>query len=155
MILSKLQTLLLLCAIIAICLIYQAPWIFSRTTTGEIVNTFEGGRMMKRVQYITVGYSVNGKSHTGHYPASAALGYREKVPVRYLSFAPAISRVNTPAGNWGWIIIALPAGFVFLSICFLTKELVPANSQFQLGNKFPFLVKLKQPTDSNPTDNFF
>ena len=118
--LSKLQTyFLLLSTVTLICLLYQTIWLFSDTANGRILQFGRGaGKQFKAVGNVTVQYAVNWTEYTDTYLRNGLPDTTRVVSIRYLSFAPSVSRLNSWVGNWGLVIVILVLAFFCLSISF-------------------------------------
>jgi hypothetical protein len=145
--LNKRQTFVVAIAIwLSLSLLYQSLWLFSRPVTADIyaadaargsgIGSRYGARSIPR-EYAT--YNVGAVTYKGSYfrdEHDVNLGHFE---IRYLIFAPDISRKNSFAGNWGYTLIF----FVFLSlvtsIVFLRKDIVADQAVFVFQGKIPFI----------------
>ena len=90
-------------------------------------------------------YVVDGKEYDASYLRNEYSSPDGTLPVRYLIFAPSISRPNTLMGNWGIPIVTFPIIFLISTIAFLQKEIIPHESIFVFNKKKPF-IKLIKPT---------
>jgi hypothetical protein len=140
MILSKIKAYFLIVSVIfGSLLFYQGVWLISGTIPGHIESFETSGRHGKQIDYIKVNYQVNRVKYSNTYLQNNHPYNDRSIQVRYLLFSPGISRMNTFAGNWGFIIVVLSTVLPFITICFLVKEIVPSNAKFILKKRFPFL----------------
>ena len=107
------------------------------------VKGFELGRnpRSRSVQSIYVGYKAGEVEYTGKYFSSNS-DTTTRVEVRYLIFAPSISRENTWIGNWAGPILFFIIAFIITTIVFLQDGVIPFSASFQLGKKPPFVRML-------------
>src|SRR5688572_3016692 len=106
MLLTKLKFYILLQLLsITLLLLYQGIWLISDTTQGQVVNF--GKQLIrsshKRIENsgtIVVRYTVKGIIHEEEYTRNGTPLWQQTVPIRYLLFAPSISRLNSFIGQW-------------------------------------------------------
>jgi len=144
--LNKLKAYLALQAsVLLLCLLYESVWLFSRTTTAGITayGRLSSYRRARSINTLDAFYTVDGKEYDASYLRNAYSSPDNKLPVRYLIFAPSISRPDTLMGNWGVPIVAFPIIFLISTIAFLQKEIIPHETIFVLSKRKPFLKLLK------------
>ncbi len=144
--LSKIQAyFFILLAMMGICLLYQGIWLISGSTTGEIIKFGKGsGKDYKHIDNVTVRYIVKNKSYTDTYLRNGLDYGTGTVPIKYLLFAPSISRQDNIIGNWGLVTVVFTIVFFILSISFLIQDIVPNGSNFVFSRAYPFL-RIKKP----------
>jgi hypothetical protein len=154
--LSKIQAyLFFLFSLIAICILYQAIWLFSKTTTGEILNFGTGsGRDYKHVENVTIRYRVQNKEYLNTYLRNDLEGTIQRVPIKYLIFAPSISRMDNFIGNWGLVLVVFLIIFSCVSIFFLIQQIVPNGSVFVLSLSYPFFCLKKPAKEPDANDQY-
>jgi hypothetical protein len=141
--------------IIAILICYQGMWLFSKTTEGEILNFGHDPRKRYRsIENVTVQYIVNNKIYIDTYLRNGLNGTAKKISIRYLSFAPSFSRLNTVIGNWGLVLVVLAISIPSLSIFFLIQDIVPNGTVFILTRSFPFIHAKKPVGPRDPNDQY-
>jgi hypothetical protein len=124
-------------------MLYQTIWFLSRTVDGKVIEFDKGpGKRFKQIESVTIMYSVSHRSYTRTFLRSGVPFDSERVCIRYLSFAPSVSRLNTPAGNWGLVSGIFLTLFLILSIIFLKKDMIPSGCHFIFSFRHPF-VKLQ------------
>ena len=123
------------------CLLFQGVWAVSHVTEGEVIEFGNGpGRRFKGITSVTIRYSVSGVEYVDTYLRSGVSLKTQVVPIRYLTFAPSVSRLNTPSGNWGLISALFLVFFLSVTILFLKNDIVPHRSYFTLNTKRPFVT---------------
>ena len=141
------------CCLISILICYQGMWLFSNTTEGEILNFGHGsGKKYRSIENVTVQYIVKNKAYVDTYLRNGLNGTSRKVSIRYLTFAPSFSRLNTVIGNWGLVLVVTAISIPCISIFFLIQDIVPNGTLFILTRSFPFIhvkkpVGLRDPND--------
>lgn len=130
---------------IGVALLYQSVWIFSRTATAEVYAAdpvrrsggIFGRGYRPSMMYAT--YTVGADTYQGSYfrdEGNVASGH---FTVRYLSFAPDVSRKESFAGNWGYTIIFLLIASLITAILFLRKDIIADHAVFIIQAKRPFV----------------
>jgi len=141
--LSKLQLYLTFHGIfIGIVLLYQSVWLFSKPTIAYCYAYNEEQLLSRNESPGTLVY---------HYIANDKM-YREtttrnewplsqhSIAVRYLSFLPAVSRLDSFEGAWLGFIIAWGIFFVITSmIFFIPNDTMPKNSYFYFTRRKPWI----------------
>ena len=141
--LNKRQALLAILAVLLfLCLLYQSVWIFSRTTTGQVyaadATRYRGrGRSMPSWEHAT--YTVDNITYDGSYLRNEHDVENRSVQIRYLLFAPGISRANKFSSNWGSLIMLFIALALVASIVFIRKDIIADQAIFLLQAKRPFV----------------
>src|ERR1700759_2566831 len=92
----------ILAAWIVLSLLYQSLWIFSGTTQAEILSVY---KTSQRVTWMKSRYAVDNKLYYGDFLKDGYDVNNRFFEIRYLRFAPGISRSNTFAINWGTLIM--------------------------------------------------
>lgn len=144
--LTKLRAYLTIQAtVILLCLLYESAWLFSRTTTAGITGYghLSSYRRGHSVNTLDAFYVVDGIEYDASYLRNEYTSPDGRLPVRYLIFAPSISRPNTLMGNWGVPIVAFPIIFLISTIAFLQKEIIPHETIFVLSKTKPFIKLIK------------
>lgn len=139
--LNKRQAFLAILAVLLfLCLLYQSVWIFSRTTTGQVyaadATSRRGGR---RISWMYATYTVGTTTYDGSYFRNEHDVENRSVAIRYLLFAPGISRTNTFSSNWGALIMLFIGLGLVTSIVFIRKDIVADQAIFILQAKRPFV----------------
>jgi hypothetical protein len=119
--------------VLSILLIYFAPWLFSKTVAGKVITPYES--TMVHVQYM-----VGNKTFIGSFMRNGIEFSQRDIPIRYLSFDPGTSRINSFMGLWAeplaWWGVFLLASVMLL----LTHNTVFSKGTiFQLHKKFPWV----------------
>jgi hypothetical protein len=118
---------------LSILLVYFAPWLFSKTITGKVIAPYES-------TIVHVEYVVGNKKYIGSFMRNG-IGFSQRdIPIRYLSFDPATSRINSFMGlgaePLAWWSVFLLASVMLL----LTHNTVFSKGTiFQLHKKFPWI----------------
>jgi hypothetical protein len=152
MILTRIQFYCLLIAVfLALGLLYEMPWLFSKTTPGVVqgygFGTFKGRRKLNKV---FVDYTVGGRTYSQRFAYEG--GYMEApdtaatIPIRFLTFAPSISRKDMLWQNWGVPLAFFAVTFIVTSIVFLQDAVIPFGVSFRLNGRWPFAAMLKNNT---------
>jgi hypothetical protein len=139
--LTKGQALLaVLAVILSLCLLYQLVWVFSRTTTGQVYAAGETrfGRH-RAISWMRATYTVDNMTYDESYLRNEHDVETRSVEVRYLLFAPGISRKNTFSSNWGVVIMLFIALALVVFIVFIRKDIVSDQAIFILQGKRPFV----------------
>ena len=141
--------------LIVLILCYQFVWVFSRTTQGEIMNFGRGvGKPYRVIENVRICYNANNKVYVDTYLRNGLKDTTHQVRIKYLVFAPSVSRMDTLIGNWGLVIVLSVMVLLCLSISFLIQDIVPNGSVFRLSGSFPFVI-LKKPTrERDPNDQY-
>ena len=112
---------------------YFAPWLLSRVTTGTVVTPFEADQ-------INVSYTVNGSMYFDSYMRNGIEFSQRTISIRYLSFNPQTSRVNSFMGMWAeplawWGVFLLASAMLLLT----HNSVFSKGTVFQLQKKFPWI----------------
>jgi hypothetical protein len=130
----------ILAVLLSLCLLYQSVWIFSCTTIGQVyaadATRRKGGRS---ISWMYATYTVGNTTYDQSYLRNEHDVETHSVEIRYLLFAPGISRTNTLSSNWGavttlFIIVSLVA-----SIVFIRKDIIADQAIFIVQGKSPFV----------------
>ena len=104
--LNKHQTYIASLAVgVLLCLLYQSIWIFSRTTSAAINRTDAHVYNGSKINLIHATYQVDYKSYDGTYLRDDYDTSRHFLKIRYLIFAPDVSRTESFVTNWGPLIM--------------------------------------------------
>jgi hypothetical protein len=125
--------------LVTCCLVYQAVWQISDVTNGVILKFEHGTDQFKYVNSATIQYYVNDIEYVDTYLRSNLTDTTKVTSIRYLTFAPSISRLDTPTGMWGLISGIFLVFFLSLTILFLRKDIIPKQSHFLFDTKRPFI----------------
>lgn len=146
---SKIQTYFFLFGcFIVICLIYQAFWLISSTTTGQIISFGKGSGDYRAVENIEVCYWVTDREYHSFFLRNGIPDTATVVPVRYFILYPEMSRLNTPSGTWGFVLVMNVIVFLSLTIIFFTPDIISKDSGFIIGGRFPFIRIERLATES-------
>ena len=147
--------LLLVFSLIVILICYQSVWLISNSTKGEILNFARGsGKGYRQIENVRIQYHVDNKVYEDTYLRSGLKDTTREVTIRYLLFAPSISRVDTFIGNWGLVVVVFVILILCISIFFLIQEIVPNGSMFILSRSFPFMHLKKPERRLDPNDQY-
>jgi hypothetical protein len=138
---SKFKLYLLLQFIfIAIVLLYQLIWFtYGKNTMAEC---FVNGRINQLENSGTMVYrfEANGKFYEDYDTRNGAPVVQDHIEIKYLSFAPSLSRINSFESNWLGYFIAYGIFCTILSIIFLIpNDTMPRNSFFYFTKKKPWI----------------
>ena len=131
---GKTKMFLLLNGLISLFLLfYFAPWLFSKVITAKIVTPYEANT-------IHVEYLVDGKNYFDDHLRNGIEFSQRFVSLRYLTFHPQTSRINSFMGIWAeplaWSSVFLVASAMLL----LTHNTVFSKGTiFILHKKFPWI----------------
>jgi len=132
---SKLAMFLTLQGIILLVLAaHLGRWLFSDTTEGAVTLPYS-------VTMMTVQYSVHGRSYSETYMRNGYEFTARTVPVRYLTYNPAKSRVNSFMGilaeplAW-WLFLSLGLGALLL----IDNSVFSKGTRFQVHKRFPWIT---------------
>ena len=141
--LSKVRLYLVLHALfIGVILLYQSLWLFS-TTSMAYCYAYNGEYLARR--------GINPGTLVYHYGAGENIyrstSTRNETPldqhtiqIRYLTFCPSVSRLNTFEGNWLGYLIAWGIFFVITTmIFFIPNETMPPRSYFYFSKQKPWI----------------
>ncbi|MDP4148084.1 MAG: hypothetical protein Q8927_12775 [Bacteroidota bacterium] len=120
---------------VALSLLYQSIWIFSGKTGAEILAVYKSPR--RGITWMEARYAVDGKIYYGNYLQDGFEVGKRSFEIRYLRFAPGISRSNTFAINWGTLIMAFALVWVITSIAFLRKDIISGGASILIQAKWP------------------
>ena len=138
--LNKRQALLaLLAVILSLCLLYQLVWVFSRTTTGQVYATGAMGRSGRVISWMRATYTVDNITYDGSYLRNEHDVETRSVQIRYLLFAPGISRANRFSSNWGVVIMFFVTLSLVAYIVFIRKDIIADQAIFIVQGKSPFV----------------
>jgi hypothetical protein len=142
--LNKRQSFLaILAGLLFLCLLYQAVWIFSRTTTAAVyaadATNYRGRGRSRGISLMYATYTVGNTTFHGSYFRNEHDVENRSVEIRYLIFAPDISRTNTFSGNWGALILLFIALGLITSIVFIRKDIVSDQAIIILQARRPFV----------------
>lgn len=131
---GKLKMFLLLQGIaVFVLLCYFSIWMISGKATGTLIRPYYSNTM-------NISYKVGSKTYTRSYARYDVPFGELKIPIRYLSFLPSSSRVDSFMGllaePLGWWLVFLLASSMLL----LTDNTVfSKGTVFQTHKKFPWL----------------
>ena len=133
--------LLLVLTIVGLCLLYQAVWLFSRVTNGQITAFGSGlyGRY-RSAQNTTISYQAGDQIYNETYLRNGISDTTTMMNIRYLIPFPSISRENTLIGNWAGPFLFFIISFVIITIVFLQDGVIPFTASFRLDRKYPFIL---------------
>lgn len=146
MIITRIQFYFLLIAVfLGLGLLYEMPWLFSKTTPGIVqrygFGTFKGRRKLNKV---FVDYTVGARTYSQQFAYEG--GYMEApdtaatIPIRFLTFAPSISRKDMLWQNWGVPLAFFAVTFLITSIVFSQDAVIPFGVSFRLKVRRPFVT---------------
>ncbi|HEU4607027.1 MAG TPA: hypothetical protein VFS31_02890 [Chitinophagaceae bacterium] len=114
-------------------LFYFGPWLFSRVTAATVITPYEANK-------IHIAYTVNGQTYYDSHMRNGIEFSQRVVPVRYLSFHPQTSRVNSFMGMWAEPLAWWGVFLVASAMLLLTHNGVFSKGTiFQLHRKFPWI----------------
>jgi hypothetical protein len=134
---TKLQFyLVILSAWVGLSLLYQSIWLFSRTTQAEILSVDKSSRR-RGVSWMEARYSVDNKIYYDEYLQDGYDIDKRFFEIRYLRFAPGISRSNTLAINWGTLLMAFALVWIITSIIFVRRDIISNGASILIQAKWP------------------
>lgn len=141
--LSKRQLYFTLHALFIGCsLLYQSIWLFSKTTTAYCY-AYNEEQLVERGESpgtLVYHYMVEGKMYRETTTRNELPLNQHYIQVRYLSFCPSVSRLDSFYGNWAGFVLAWGLFFVITSmIFFIPNETMPKRSYFYFTRKRPFI----------------
>ena len=142
MLLSRVQVYFLFVALlVTTVLLYQSIWLLSGKTEAQVLEFGKGSGDYKQVEHVAVVYVVNNKTYRDNYLRNELPLNTSKVRIKYLLFAPAISRMDTFVGNWGLVLSVSTIIFLSLTIIFFSPAIFSNKTYFFFVGRFPFLIK--------------
>jgi hypothetical protein len=124
-------------------LMYQSPWLFSNTTVG-IIKEFGYApylRGRKTIELMNVDYLVNDKLYNRTYTRNATPDSQQNIIIRYLTFMPGASRIDTPVGEWEEPLLWYVVFFIFTSMMFfIPNDTTPKDMLVTISNKKPWVT---------------
>lgn len=124
---------------IFLCLLYQSVWIFSSTARAEILGTYIYKDRKRDISWMKASYEVNYEKHYGYYLKDGFDADERFFEIRYLLFAPGLSRTNNFTSNWGPLIMFYILYLLIATIVFIRKDIIADQAEFQLYSRFPYL----------------
>lgn len=114
-------------------LLYYSPWMFSKVTTAKVVTPFE-------VTTIQLQYEANGKLYTSGHMRNDIPFQQRTVRIRYLTFHPASSRVDSFMGMWAeplawWSVLLVASAMLLL----MPNAVFSKGTIFHIHKKFPWI----------------
>ena len=140
---SKLQLYLLLQGIfIGSILLYQSLWLFSEST--DAACRFYQGPYAERRNInpgtLMYAYRAGDKIYTETTTRNETPLLQTTIRIRYLTFMPGVSRLDTYEGNWLGFQVALLIFFVITTmIFFIPNDTMPGKSYFYFTRKKPWI----------------
>jgi hypothetical protein len=119
--------------ILLVLMVHLGRWLFSDTTEGVVTLPYSATVM-------TVQYTVDGVPYTDTYMRNGYEFTPRTVPIRYLTYNPAKSRVNSFMGilaeplAW-WLFFSLGIGALLL----IDNSVFSKGTTFQLHKRFPWI----------------
>jgi hypothetical protein len=139
--LSSLQFYLLLQIIVIVCIfLYQSLWFFGSKNT--MADCFVYGRQnqLKNSGTLYYRYYDNYNWYEDYGARSEVPISQEKIEIKYLSFMPSVSRINSFENNWLGFMIAYGIFLTITSLIFLIdNDTMPKNSFFYFSTKKPWV----------------
>lgn len=114
-------------------LLYFSPWLSSRVTIARVITPYE-------VTTIQLQYEDNGKLYTGSHMRNDIPFYQRSVRIRYLSFHPSRSRIDSFMGFFAeplawWSVLLLASAMLLL----MPNGVFSKGTIFRLHKKFPWI----------------
>jgi hypothetical protein len=125
--------------VILMCLAYQSIWIFSRTTMAEVRGTEAYRSRRVKLTLVDASYAVRDKIYEGAFLKDGKIGQTPFFEIRYLIFAPGISRSNTFSSNWGPTVMVFVVLLIIISIAFIRKDILSDKAIVIFQLRRPFL----------------
>ena len=146
MTLSKLRSYITIqCAYLILAGIYQTIWLFSNVCSAIVMDSGSGPYgSTHNIEYVEVVYVVESREYHSTYFRNAIPKNTESIEIKYLKFAPGISRPNNLSGNWGIVFAIFLVYFISLTIIFLTPDLIPNGATFRFSSSSPYLSVIKK-----------
>jgi hypothetical protein len=127
---------------IGVVLLYQSLWIFSDTTMAACGTYWGPYKERRNIEPGTLmyAYRVNDNVYTESTTRNGTPISQEFIRVRYLTFWPSVSRLDSYEGNWLGFQIAWLIFFVITSmIFFIPNPTMPKNSYIYFTGKKPWI----------------
>lgn len=124
-------------------LLYQLVWHFGKTTIANCsvttnINTYKNS--IENSGTLSYSYNVNGNVYNDYTTRNEIPITQNEIEVKYLSFWPSISRVNTFEDNWLGFIITYSIFLIFTTLFFLIdNETIPNKSYFYFTKNRPWV----------------
>lgn len=114
-------------------LLYFSPWLCSRVTMAKVITPYE-------VTTIQLQYEANGKQYTGGHMRNDIPFQQRMVRIRYLTFHPSSSRIDSFMGIWAeplawWSVLLLASAMLLL----MPNGVFSKGTIFHLDKKFPWI----------------
>jgi hypothetical protein len=128
-----------------LCLLYQFIWIFSGTATAEVYAADAssgrgwGSRRNSGIKFMHASYHAANTVYLGTYLKNDKAVQDHYFEIRYLLFAPGISRSNTFASNWGPLIMIFIVLTLITGIVYIRKDIVADQAIFVVQAQRPFV----------------
>jgi hypothetical protein len=132
--------LLLQTLVVGSIMLYQLLWLVFGTTT--MADCFVYGHKNELQNSGTLYYRYNTfeKNYEDYGTRNEVPISQESIEIKYLSFAPSFSRINSFENNWLGFIIAYGLFLVITSLIFLIdNDTMPKNSYFYFTKKKPWI----------------
>ena len=118
---------------LAALLVYFSPWLFSATTSARVVQPYEAN-------VVHVEYVVANTPYGGRYMRNGIAFTERYLSIRYLTFHPRTSVINSFMGMWAeplawWGIFILASGMLLLT----NNTVFSKGTVFQLQKKYPWI----------------
>jgi hypothetical protein len=118
---------------------YQLLWYCSKKT---VADCYVYGRMneLQNSGTLVYRYFVNNKKYEDYTTRNEISVAQQTIEIKYISFWPSMSRVNTFSGNWLGFLVGYGIYFSITSIIFLIpNDTMPRNSYFYFTKKKPWV----------------
>ena len=128
---------------IGLIMLYQLLWYFGETTMGDCsvtTNRYTYKNSLKNSGTLSYSYKVNEVVYDDYTTRNEIPLEQNQIEIKYLSFWPSMSRVNTFMDNWAGFLITYAIFFAFTSLLFLIdNDTVPHKSYFYFTKKKPWI----------------
>ncbi len=136
--LNKRQTYFALLGILtAIGILYQLLWIFSRPVNAEILDFTRDKTSM--VNHLYVRYQAGSRVYYEYFLRDGYDTRNHFLKIRYLLFAPGITRTDSFTGNWGSFIMFWIVFFLIISIVFIRTDMISNNAVVVIQKNQPYI----------------
>ena len=128
---------------IGLIMIYQLLWFFGKTTRADCsvtTNDLTYKNSIINSGTLSYRYYANEQAYDDYTTRNEIPLTQKEIEIKYLSFWPSMSRVNTFMDNWAGFLITYSIFFAFTSLLFLVdNDTVPNKSYFYFTSKKPWI----------------
>jgi hypothetical protein len=130
---------------IGMVLLYQLIWFaFGKTTMAEC-HVYGRKNELNNSGTLAYRFTANETLYTDYDTRNEIPITQEYIEVKYLSFAPSLSRINSFTNNWMGFMIAYGIFFAFTSLLFfIPNDTMPAHTFFYFTKKKPWINMIEK-----------